>query len=388
MALFEMAKDEIVALQPQTFARAGVRERDDLQRLIRDQIEIVSPDTLIIAEEFCDWQDSKRRIDLLGVDRQANLVVLELKRSEDGGHMDLQGIRYASMISSMTFERAVDVFQHYLGQRARADDARQRLLDFLEWTTPSDQPFGQDVRIVLVSAEFSKELTTSVLWLNDRDLDIRCVRLRPYSDGIRTLLDIQQVIPLPEARHYLVGLREKSAEARTAQRERGDWEGDWFVNVGMDDPRQPERNEDGTCYTRHWNLCRKFGYVSGGGDPKYWRPFERLVIGSRIFAYQRKAGYVGTGTVTHRLTPLHEFFLADGSRLVDHLSPVRDQRKRPAEKWEYTVGVAWDETVPLTEAKWFPNAFANQNVVCKLRDPSTLSFLREAFGEKKLVGES
>ena len=84
------------------FAAAGFSERNDLQRLLRDRIEILSPDTLVIAEEFSHWDDSKRRIDLLGVDRDAKLVVIELKRTEDGGHMELQALRYAAMVSTMT----------------------------------------------------------------------------------------------------------------------------------------------------------------------------------------------------------------------------------------------------------------------------------------------
>ena len=40
---------------------------------------------------------------------------------------------------------------------------------------------GDNVRIILVAADFSKELTTTVLWLNERDLDIRCLRVRPYT---------------------------------------------------------------------------------------------------------------------------------------------------------------------------------------------------------------
>jgi hypothetical protein len=46
-----------------------------------------------------DWEDSSRSIDLLCIDKQANLVVIELKRTEDGGHMELQAIRYAAMVS-------------------------------------------------------------------------------------------------------------------------------------------------------------------------------------------------------------------------------------------------------------------------------------------------
>src|SRR3712207_1856027 len=105
MPIYEVTTDRMVALQTTTFSGHGFRERGDLQRLLRDQADIIAPEVLIVAEEFGDWEDSRRRIDLLGIDRQANLVVIELKRTEDGGHMELQAIRYAAMISKMTFEK-------------------------------------------------------------------------------------------------------------------------------------------------------------------------------------------------------------------------------------------------------------------------------------------
>src|SRR5262249_24839928 len=157
--------------------------------------------------EFGDWEDSRRRIDLLAIDENASLVVIELKRSEEGGHMELQAIRYAAMVSATTFDRAVEVYARYLKQSGQDADARDQLLEFLNWSEPDDEHFAQDVRIILASADFSKEITTSVLWLNDQGLDIRCIRLRPYKDGSRLLLDVQQVIPLPEAEDYQVKIR-------------------------------------------------------------------------------------------------------------------------------------------------------------------------------------
>jgi len=61
MPTYEITPDEIVPLAKTTFAAAGLSERSDLQRLLRDRIEILSPDTLVIAEEFSDWDESKRR---------------------------------------------------------------------------------------------------------------------------------------------------------------------------------------------------------------------------------------------------------------------------------------------------------------------------------------
>jgi Domain of unknown function (DUF4268) len=214
MAIFEIASDAIRTIKETTFAAAGIPERAHLQRLLRKQIEIISPDTLIVAEEFCEWEDSKRRIDLLGVDTDAKLVVIELKRTEDGGHMELQAIRYAAMVSTMTFDKVVDVYTDFLQRLGSDADARTSLLTFLDWDEPDEDHFAQDVRIVLVSAEFSKELTTAVMWLNERNLDIHCVRIKPYTDNGRVLIDVQQIIPLPEVADYQVQIREKKQKGR------------------------------------------------------------------------------------------------------------------------------------------------------------------------------
>ncbi len=220
MPIYEITRSAIRKLTETKFSAAGVKERSDLQRLLRTHIEVISPDTLVISEEFGEWDDSRRRVDLLGLDRDANLVVIELKRTEDGGHMELQAIRYAAMVSALTFEKVVDVFSAYLRRIDSSDDARDKILEFLGWEDPDEDGFARNVRIVLASAEFSKELTTAVIWLNEQGLDIRCVRMQPYDDGGRLLVDVQQVIPLPEAAAYQVQVREKEQRGRLERAER------------------------------------------------------------------------------------------------------------------------------------------------------------------------
>lgn len=220
MSIYEIQTDKIVSFEQTTFEAVGLRERNDLQRLLNAQVEIVCPDVLVISEGFREWEDSRRELDLLAIDKQANLVVIELKRTEDAGHAELQAIRYAAMVSAMTFSRAIEIYDDYLRKNGRDVDAASQLLEFLDWDEPDEDAFAQDVRIVLVSADFSKELTTSVMWLNERNLDIRCVRMRPYRDGARVLVDVQQVIPLPEASEYIVRIREKAVQERQDKAER------------------------------------------------------------------------------------------------------------------------------------------------------------------------
>ncbi len=168
------------------------------------------------AKNFGDWDESRRRIDLLAIDRDANLVVVELKRTEDGGHMELQALRYAAMVSAMEFEEVVAVYERYLRREGNYEtDARLSILEFLGWEDSTDGPFGQVVRIILASSNFSKELTTAVIWLNDQGLNISCYRLIPHDDtNGRVLLDVHQIIPLPEAADYQIKVRKKEQKER------------------------------------------------------------------------------------------------------------------------------------------------------------------------------
>lgn len=118
MSLYNIANKNLTALTPTTFAAEGLQERQDLQEALKGCIDAIAPDCLVISEEFSDWEDSKRRIDLLAIDRSANLVVIELKRDEVGAHMELQALRYAAMISTMTFEKACEYYGRYIGKEA------------------------------------------------------------------------------------------------------------------------------------------------------------------------------------------------------------------------------------------------------------------------------
>jgi hypothetical protein len=69
------------------------------------------------------------------------------------------------------------------------------------------------------------------MWLIEHGIDIRCVRMKPHTDGARVFVDVQQVLPLPEASDYFVNLREKKEEERQSRRRESEWRGLWFVRV-------------------------------------------------------------------------------------------------------------------------------------------------------------
>ncbi len=238
MRLFEVTKNDLSPLTSTNFQQEKLLERQDLQRLLKNKIEVIDPDILVIAEEFGDWEESGRRIDLLAVDKDANLVVIELKRTEDGGHMELQAIRYAAMVSNMTWDHASATYKNFLESNKIEGDSEEKMRNFFDGEIPQEDDFNQNCRIVLASGNFSKEITTSVLWLNDRGLDIRCVRLSLHKIREQLVLSSDQIIPLPEAESYQIEVRQKRQKERQSRRDKKDKS---LISISYDDVLYEDR---------------------------------------------------------------------------------------------------------------------------------------------------
>ena len=219
MPIFHYSKQNLSKVEKTTFSTEEMREREDLQAALKKDISVISDDLLVISEEFSEWSHGQRRIDLLAIDKQANIVVIELKRTDSGNYMELQAIRYAAMISQLTWKDTIEIFGRYLEAEYpnKTRNAEQELLKFLDWDESREDDFGAETHILLVSADFSDELTTSVLWLNDMGLNIRCVQISPYQFEGKVLINVQQIIPIPETEDYQVRVRRKGEEKKTAR---------------------------------------------------------------------------------------------------------------------------------------------------------------------------
>jgi hypothetical protein len=89
---------------------------------------------LIVSEEFGVFADARRRIDLLGVDREGTWSCSSSSAPWTGGHLELQALRYAAMISTMTFDDLVGHYEQYL-ERVEPDavgEAHARLAEWLD----------------------------------------------------------------------------------------------------------------------------------------------------------------------------------------------------------------------------------------------------------------
>jgi hypothetical protein len=162
-------------------------------------------------------------------------------------------------------------------------------------------------------------------------------------------------------------LDQEEVTQRAESKAKAPWSGLWYYNVGQDTRRS-------------WEDMRRYSFISAGGARYYSDFLRKLSPGDRICAYQKQAGYVGYGVVRATSVPIREFMVNGEPLLQQKLdSTGLRQDADDLENCDYAVGVEWLKTVPLTEAKTFAGVFANQNIVCKLRDAATIDFLKGIF---------
>ncbi|MGB6062863.1 MAG: hypothetical protein WBG27_14225, partial [Candidatus Aquilonibacter sp.] len=97
------------------------------------------------------------------------------------------------------------------------------------------------------------------------------VRLRPYKLDGRILVDVQQVIPLPEAREYLVQVREKERKEREARESARDYT---RYDVGIGGSEWRWLNKRNAIFVVCKTLCGKGispeSVASVIGSPSVW----------------------------------------------------------------------------------------------------------------------
>jgi hypothetical protein len=203
---------------------AGITE-NYIRDLVAANITDFFPNLKTISTEFSSWYDSTRRLDILAIDTERNLWVMEFKRDNDAAHAELQAIRYAAMLSVCDFDNLVDAGFKYrtkLGANITVEEWEIELLDFLGAGDPSEVALSQIPRMVLISSQFNKEITTTVLWLNEMfgstqegvpGMYIMCVEVGLYEMAGQRAVHFDQIIPIPQAEEYQVQARAKALES-------------------------------------------------------------------------------------------------------------------------------------------------------------------------------
>ena len=225
--MYKINKDskQTEKIQEVSFESLGITERYDIQEWVAKNPSILEYDSelLIIQKEFDGFEDTNRRLDLLALDSNGNLVIIENKRDDTGTDVTWQAINYASFCSTLTKQEIISIYRDYLlryENKSYSDDETEQIIDdFLDNKSIAYPTDSQ--RIILVAHNFRKEVLSAVQWLNNNGLDITCIRFTPYKFNDNLLLDVDRILPQEEIKDYTLKMAAKVADNKSQKAEQG-----------------------------------------------------------------------------------------------------------------------------------------------------------------------
>ncbi len=214
MFVIETESNTIRALKRRTFAELGFKERAHLQEWIISNPDALGEKLLIIQKEFSDFSETNERLDILALDKNGNLVVIENKLDDSGRDVTWQALKYASYCSTLTKDEIRNIFQKYLDQYSKGKNAVDLLAEFFEDSEYSEIVLNQRItqRIILVAANFRKEVTSTVLWLMNFKIQLQCIKAIPFELSGQYFLNLEQIIPTKDAQDYIISMTNKTQE--------------------------------------------------------------------------------------------------------------------------------------------------------------------------------
>jgi len=193
----------LTSLEQRHLPEAGLKERDDIQKMIRQSPEAffaeMGEELLLVGEEVRPTDFVDDRIDMLAIDKQGAGVVVELKRGSKKLQL-LQSLAYASMVAKWKGSR-------FFEERAKlaaktVEDAEEEIEQFLEIDTDG---INQVQRLILLAEDYDYEVLTTAEWLDEKyGVDIRCYRLVLSADGQDEFLSCVCIYPPPELTQHAI----------------------------------------------------------------------------------------------------------------------------------------------------------------------------------------
>lgn len=214
--MFRIDRDanEIQPLKQRTFTELGFKERAHLQEWIAKNPSCLGEDLLIIQKEFAGFSETNERLDLLALDKEGRLVIIENKLDDTGRDVVWQSLKYASYCSSLSKEGIRTIYQEFLTKSGSTEIAETRIAEFLDCEDFQDVVLNKGItqRIIMIAANFRKEVTSTIIWLMNFNLQVQCFKVTPYSMGSELFLNLEQIIPTKDAEDYVIGLAAKAQD--------------------------------------------------------------------------------------------------------------------------------------------------------------------------------
>jgi len=176
MKLFTIDKEgKLVQFKERNFAEDN--REIDLEILLEKNPEyfLENSKVLIIGRQVTT--NLNTFIDLLGIDKEGNTVVIELKREKTPRETVAQILEYASFVENLNYEQLNKIYQDYSGDEMNLEEYHQQ---FFQNDEESKVAFNKSSKLMIVAQTISTEIKQTALFLRKKGIDIYCLEFKYF----------------------------------------------------------------------------------------------------------------------------------------------------------------------------------------------------------------
>jgi hypothetical protein len=176
MKLFSIDNDgKLTPYLEHNFAKT--KQEADLEDLLENNPEYFfeRSNVLIIGRQVTT--NLNTYVDLLGVDKNGNTVIIELKRGKTPRETIAQLLEYASFIENLDYAQLNEIYQGYTGEEISLEDYHQQ---FFQNESADQVSFNKSTKLVIVAQDISKEVRQTALFLRKKGIDVYCMEFKYF----------------------------------------------------------------------------------------------------------------------------------------------------------------------------------------------------------------
>ncbi len=176
MKLFTIDKNRKLIPYKEHHFKDSKRE-EDLEVLLENNPEYFFEESKVLIIGRQVTTNLNTFIDLLGIDKTGNTVVVELKRGKTPRETVAQLLEYASFIENLDYSQLNEIYRDYSGEESSLEDYHQQ---YFQNDTDEKVSFNKSTRLIIVAQEISKEIRQTALFLRKKGIDVYCMEFKYF----------------------------------------------------------------------------------------------------------------------------------------------------------------------------------------------------------------
>jgi translation initiation factor 2 beta subunit (eIF-2beta)/eIF-5 len=153
------------------------KREEDLEVLLENNPEYFFEESKVLIIGRQVTTNLNTFIDLLGIDKTGNTVVVELKRGKTPRETVAQLLEYASFIENLDYSQLNEIYRDYSGEESSLEDYHQQ---YFQNETDEKVSFNKSTRLIIVAQEISKEIRQTALFLRKKGIDVYCMEFKYF----------------------------------------------------------------------------------------------------------------------------------------------------------------------------------------------------------------